>query len=74
MFHTRISFLLVIAALALNAPALAQSRPSDVELAQALRAGGHVIIMRHGATHADQADTDPFNYDNVAKQRQLNVA
>ena len=73
MFHTRISFLLVIAALALSAPALAQSRPSDVELAQALRAGGHVIVMRHGATHADQADTDPLNYDNVAKQRQLNA-
>src|SRR6185503_21330733 len=73
MFHTRISFLLVIAALALSGPALGQSRPSDAELAQALRAGGHVIIMRHGATHADQADTDPLNHGNVAKQRQLNA-
>ena len=73
MFHTRISFLPVIAALALSGPALAQSRPSDAELAQALRAGGHVIVVRHGATHADQADTDPLNYDNIAKQRQLNV-
>ena len=73
MFDTRNFFLVVIAALALSAPALAQSRPSNVELAQALRAGGHVIIMRHGATHADQADTDPLNYDNVAKQRQLNA-
>ena len=39
---------------------------------QALRAGGYVIVVRHGATHADQADTDPLNLDNVAKQRQLN--
>jgi broad specificity phosphatase PhoE len=37
-----------------------------------MRAGGYVIVVRHGATHADQADTDPFNLDNVAKQRQLN--
>jgi broad specificity phosphatase PhoE len=37
-----------------------------------LRAGGHVIVVRHGATYADQADTDPLNLDNVAKQRQLN--
>src|SRR5438046_5725627 len=72
MLHTRVSVLLVIAVLALSSPALAQSRPTDVELAQALRAGGHVIVVRHGATHADQADTDPLNLDNVAKQRQLN--
>jgi hypothetical protein len=26
-----------------------------------LRAGGYVIVLRHGATHADQADTDPLN-------------
>jgi len=37
-----------------------------------LRAGGYVIVFRHGATHPDQADTDPRNHDNVAKQRQLN--
>src|SRR5258706_291385 len=39
---------------------------------EALRAGGHVIVFRHGATHSDQADTDPLNPENVAKQRQLN--
>jgi bisphosphoglycerate-dependent phosphoglycerate mutase len=37
-----------------------------------LRGGGYVIVFRHGATHPDQADTDPLNLDNVAKQRQLN--
>jgi broad specificity phosphatase PhoE len=42
------------------------------EILGLLRSGGYVIVVRHGATHADQADTDPFNLDNVAKQRQLN--
>jgi phosphohistidine phosphatase SixA len=42
------------------------------ELAQALRAGGYVIVLRHGATFSDQADTDPFNFADVAKQRNLN--
>jgi phosphohistidine phosphatase SixA len=44
----------------------------DKELAQALRAGGLVILVRHGATFADQADTDPLNFDNIAAQRNLN--
>jgi hypothetical protein len=37
-----------------------------------LRDGGYVIVFRHGATYQDQADTDPLNPSNVAKQRQLN--
>ena len=41
-------------------------------MSKLLRVGGYVIVFRHGATHADQADTDPLNLDNVAKQRQLN--
>jgi broad specificity phosphatase PhoE len=44
----------------------------DQKAAQLLRAGGLVIVMRHGATFADRADTDPFNFDNVAAQRNLN--
>ena len=39
---------------------------------QTLRAGGIVIVVRHGATFADQADTDPLNFDNIADQRNLN--
>jgi phosphohistidine phosphatase SixA len=39
---------------------------------QALRAGGIVIVARHGATFPDQADTDPLNFDNIAAQRNLN--
>jgi len=44
----------------------------DKELASTLRAGGLVIVVRHGATFADQADTDPLNFDNIATQRNLN--
>ena len=44
----------------------------DQALAKDLKAGGLVILVRHGATFADQADTDPFNLDNIAAQRQLN--
>jgi phosphohistidine phosphatase SixA len=36
-----------------------------------LRQGGCVIVLRHGATNRDQADTDPLNPDNLAKQRLL---
>ena len=40
-------------------------------LADSLQKGGYVIVFRHGATNRDQADTDPLNYDSVAKQRLL---
>jgi phosphohistidine phosphatase SixA len=67
-----------LALLAGVAPASAQSAQGmnatgDMEaLAQALRAGGYVIVVRHGATFSNQADTDPFNLANVGKQRNLN--
>jgi len=44
---------------------------TDKDLAAALRAGGLVIVLRHGSTFADQADTDPLNYENVTAQRNL---
>jgi broad specificity phosphatase PhoE len=62
----------ILAALAL--PASAQAL-SDAQLVEALRGGGYVLVFRHGATHADQADTDPLNVEqpgNEAKQRHLN--
>jgi phosphohistidine phosphatase SixA len=64
---------LVILAMAVfwSLPTLAQA-PSPAEAINALRSGGHVIVIRHGATHSDQADTDPLNIKNVAQQRQLN--
>ena len=44
----------------------------ETNIVQALRTGGLVIVVRHGATFADQADTDPLNFDNIAAQRNLN--
>src|SRR5262245_13672726 len=54
------------------APAWGQAPPSVDDLLQMLRAGGYVIVFRHGATYPDQADTDPLNLGNITKQRQLN--
>src|SRR5262249_50849086 len=65
-------------ALTLTGPSLAQSQGQGVtirdqtQLVESLRSGGYVIVVRHGATFSDQADTDPFNFDNIAKQRNLN--
>jgi hypothetical protein len=42
------------------------------DIAQMLRAGGFVIVFRHGATFPNQADTDPLNFDDIAAQRNLN--
>lgn len=58
--------------IALVGTAWSQTSPPVGAVLQLLRAGGYVIVVRHGATHTDQADTDPLNLDNVAKQRQLN--
>jgi phosphohistidine phosphatase SixA len=44
----------------------------DADVVRALRAGGLVIVVRHGATFPDQADTDPLNFDSTAAQRNLN--
>jgi broad specificity phosphatase PhoE len=50
----------------------AYAQPVDLNaLVAQMKQGGHVIVFRHGATHRDQADTDPLNHDNVAKQRLL---
>jgi phosphohistidine phosphatase SixA len=50
----------------------APAAQTDTDIAQVLRAGGLVLVVRHGATFTDQADTDPLNFDNVAAQRNLN--
>lgn len=42
------------------------------ELASALRTGGYVILVRHGATFSNQADADRFNLSDITKQRNLN--
>src|SRR5262249_58419961 len=38
----------------------------------ALQQGGHVIVVRHGATFPDQADTNPLDPKDTVHQRQLN--
>src|SRR5262249_12829911 len=64
-------------ALALTGPSLAQSQGQESairdakQLVESLRSGGYVVLVRHGATFTDQADTDPFNFANIAKQRNL---
>jgi broad specificity phosphatase PhoE len=63
---------LVLTTMLVAITAWAQDTATVQDILSKLRAGGHVIVVRHGATHADQADTDPLNLDNVAKQRQLN--
>jgi phosphohistidine phosphatase SixA len=65
---------LAIAILLWPLPSHSQSVPSPTEWVNALRSGGHVIVIRHGATPTDQADTDPLHLENVDKQRQLNDA
>ncbi len=51
-----------------------QGARAQAEWINAVRQGRYVIVFRHGATHQDQADTDPLNPKNVAQQRQLNEA
>jgi broad specificity phosphatase PhoE len=46
----------------------------DRQMVQALRAGGHVIYFRHGATDQSQTDSDPNNLANCATQRNLTDA
>src|SRR5262245_15782795 len=64
-------FLAGLLAFLLSFGASAQVDPGMIP---ALRAGGNVIVLRHGATHADQADTDPLDPKDIAHQRQLNDA
>jgi broad specificity phosphatase PhoE len=42
------------------------------DLVTALRAGGFVILLRHGATVSDQTDRVPFDFDDPTAQRNLN--
>jgi broad specificity phosphatase PhoE len=56
----------------LGAAAPGSAAADNTDIAQALRTGGLVIVVRHGATFPDQADTDPLNFDNIAAQRNLN--
>jgi hypothetical protein len=73
MIITRIA-LLAIATMLWLLPSYSQPALSQAEWINALREGGYVIVIRHGATPTDQADTDPLHLENIDKQRQLNEA
>jgi phosphohistidine phosphatase SixA len=64
-----VALISLVATIAAAAPA---TPPDDKDVARVLRAGGLVLVVRHGATFTDQADTDPLNFDNIAAQRNLN--
>jgi broad specificity phosphatase PhoE len=71
MILTRpLSILATLAAVALAAPQLASA--NDASVLQTLRDGGNIILVRHGATFTNQADTDPTHFENIAAQRTLN--
>jgi len=55
-----------------SVPAFSQAGSGQTAWIDALRSGGHVIVLRHGATNQDQADTDPLNVSDTTKQRHLN--
>jgi broad specificity phosphatase PhoE len=56
----------------LGTAVLRSAAADNMDITQVLRAGGLVIVVRHGATFPDQADTDPLNFENIAAQRNLN--
>src|SRR5262245_18469753 len=65
--------LLFFALLVVFGNALAQTPKTEyAALATELQSGGHVIVVRHGATHANQADLAPLQPEGPAAQRQLN--
>ena len=67
------ALVLVFTLLAASTPKTsAQASLQDADIAKALRTGDLVMVVRHGATFPDQADTDPLNFDNIAAQRNLN--
>jgi broad specificity phosphatase PhoE len=66
-----LSFLTLL--LAFGSGATAETpKPELAALAVELQRGGHVIVMRHGATHTNQADLAPLQPEGPGAQRQLN--
>jgi phosphohistidine phosphatase SixA len=52
-----------------------QGRAADLSgLVSSLKAGGHVIVVRHVATDDSQKDIYPFKFDDMTAQRQLSEA
>jgi phosphohistidine phosphatase SixA len=70
-FFVAVPAWMLVACFMMAAPAAAQARPGDADLLKALRAGGHVIVMRHAMADPDKADTDPLNFRNSKTQQPL---
>src|SRR6187399_2664949 len=65
----RLPFILACLVILLLPP---QGRAADLDsLVSSLKAGGHVIVIRHVATDDSQKDVYPFKFDDMAAQRQL---
>src|SRR5262249_48325913 len=63
----------ILACVAASASAqMAQNTQGTISIGRALREGGYVILVRHGATFSNQADLNPFDLSDVTKQRNLN--
>ena len=70
---TILSALITVAILAAPAAAPSAHSVGDTSgIVSALHAGGYVVLVRHGATFSNQADTEPYNLADVSKQRNLN--
>jgi phosphohistidine phosphatase SixA len=67
MAHHIVRFAVVL--VLLLAPAAFAQSPAWIA---ALKEGGYIIVLRHGATFPDQADTNPLDPKDTAHQRQLN--
>jgi broad specificity phosphatase PhoE len=52
-------------------PASIDCAQSELQMVEALRAGGYVIYFRHGPSDQNQVDTDSTNLGNCATQRNL---
>ena len=74
MNFARFACIAVAATIWLASAGQSAQAQAQAEWIAGVRQGGYVIVFRHGATHQDQADTDPLNPKNIAQQRQLNDA
>jgi broad specificity phosphatase PhoE len=68
-----ITHIVALAVLAIAGAAYGQG--SDLKsLLPAMKSGGYVIVLRHGATDPKQEDVYPLDYSDMSKQRQLSDA
>src|SRR3954447_24416768 len=59
---------------ALAAPFFARATPDDRSLAQQLRKGGLVLLMRHASTEGGAGDPPGFDLEDCSTQRNLSEA